>query len=132
MTIDLKFNHTLNPRYCETDQGGRIHHASLVPWLEEARVAYLEHVGIHYQDVEAEGFVLVVRGLEIRYKAALQFGAPVRVNTQVSKLGKASVDFMYELFQNEKLCATATTELACVGRDGRPVALPQNLAKQLA
>ena len=123
----MPFVHTINPRYVETDQGGRIHHASFVPWLEEARVAYLQDRGILYQEIETAGFFLVVRGLDIRYKAAVQFGSPVAIETSVTKLGRASVDFGYRLRQGGKICAEAVTELACVGKDGRPTALPETL-----
>ena len=126
------FRHTVQPRYVETDQGGRIHHGALVPWLEEARVAFLAQAGIAYHDVEAKGLFLVVRSLEIRYSAPLHFGAAVTVETCVIRQGRASVDFGYTLTQNGVVCATARTDLACVNRNGKPSALPAQLASHIS
>ena len=39
------FAHVLRVRFAETDAMGVVHHASHLPWLEEARVALLAHGG---------------------------------------------------------------------------------------
>ena len=123
--------HRIDPRYVETDQGGRVHHSAFVPWLEEARVLYLKACGVPYQDVEDAGFILVVRQLDIRYLAPVQFGTPVDIETRIQKLGGASVDFSYVVKQNGIVCAEAITALACVNRGGKPTRLPHFLVDKI-
>ena len=43
------------PFYYETDQMKIIHHANYIRWFEEARVYYLEKVGIIFAEQEAKG-----------------------------------------------------------------------------
>ena len=126
------FIYTLEPRYVETDQGGRIHHASLVPWLEAARIGYLAHRDIAYAEVEKQGFFLIVRKLDARYLKPIYFGAPVQIHTTVSHLGYASVRFGYDLYQNQSACAYASSELACINTAGKPTALPEFLVQKIS
>ena len=42
---DYTFVHRLRTRFAETDAMGIIHHAAYLPYLEEARVAFLRQLG---------------------------------------------------------------------------------------
>jgi acyl-CoA thioester hydrolase len=123
--------YTLEPRYVETDQGGRIHHGAVVPWLEAARIAYLKQRGIDYAQVEAQNFFLIVRKLDARYLKAIYFGKTVEIHTVITNLGFASVRFSYDLWQANTACAYASTELACISRAGKPTPLPEFLTQKL-
>ena len=45
---DYPFSHRLRVRFAETDLMGIVHHSRYLPYLEEARVAYLRHIGHPY------------------------------------------------------------------------------------
>ncbi len=126
------FQHVVQPRYAETDQGGRIHHSAYVPWIEEARIGFLHQQGVAYAQVEAAGYFLIVRHIELRYRRPIQFGSAVSIETRIEKQGHASLTFAYTLSQQDVLCAEAHTELACVDRQGKPTVLPENLKSALA
>ena len=55
-------------QYHETDQMGIIHHSNYVKWMEEARVAFLDYVGLGYGKVERLGIVSPVVGITLGYK----------------------------------------------------------------
>lgn len=40
------------PFYYETDQMGIIHHSNYIRWMEESRVALLDHLGFSYTKIE--------------------------------------------------------------------------------
>ena len=46
---DYPFAHRIRTRFAETDAMGIVHHAAYLPYLEEARVAYLRQLGHPYQ-----------------------------------------------------------------------------------
>ena len=48
---DYAFHHHLRTRFAETDAMGVVHHAAYLPYLEEARVAYLRAIGRPYGTV---------------------------------------------------------------------------------
>jgi len=45
----------ITPRYAETDQMGLIHHSAYVVYLEQARIEYLESIGLAYHELEQYG-----------------------------------------------------------------------------
>jgi acyl-CoA thioester hydrolase len=122
----------LRVRYHECDPMGVAHHSSYVAWLEIGRTEILRDSGLTYAQMEAAGVLLVVTRLEIAYKAPARYDDEVVVLTKVSGGKRARLDHEYEVWVDRNdgrgrslLCATATSTLACVDRDGRPQPLPE-------
>ena len=42
-------------QYHETDQMGIIHHSNYVKWMEEARVRFMDVLGLGYREMEEQG-----------------------------------------------------------------------------
>lgn len=120
----------LRPRYCECDPMGVAHHASYIPWLEMARTEMLRAGGVTYAQLEDAGVLLVVTKLEVKYRIPARYDREVVIRTRVAGGGRARIDHAYEVLETRAggelgdVLATASTTLACVGRDGRPRALP--------
>ena len=62
------FTYTRTAQYHETDQMGVIHHANYLKWMEEARIAFLDSVGLSYRGVEQGGIVSPVTAVTVEYK----------------------------------------------------------------
>lgn len=119
---------------------GVVHHSSYLPWMEMGRTELLRDVGMSYAALETEGVFLVVTKVEVKYRRPLKYDDKVEIRTKVDKTSKVKLHHSYEIVLVERLgkapdasdpsvpsdgvCAVATTELACVGTDGRPKALP--------
>lgn len=125
-------------RYDECDPMGVAHHAAYVPWLEIARTELLRGTGVTYADLERSGVFLVVTRLECRYRRPARYDDVIDVRVRVTGAGRVHIDHEYELVlassgngdsrrAGDRLTTAATT-LVCVGRDGRPAALPDWLA----
>ena len=77
---DYPYTHTVRVRFAETDAMGIVHHSRYLPYLEEARVAYLRHLGHPYpalrvvdlQLAQAQGAAARRRGREGRPLHAAQ------------------------------------------------------------
>jgi len=52
---DYSFAHDVRVRFAETDAMGVVHHAAYLPYLEEARVAFLRDIGHPYELIRQEG-----------------------------------------------------------------------------
>lgn len=122
----------LRVRYHECDPMGVAHHSSYVSWLEIGRTEILRHSGLTYAQMEEGGVLLVVTRLEIAYKAPAKYDDEVVVCTRVSGGKRARLDHTYEVWVDRNdgrgksvLCATASSTLACVDRDGKPQPLPE-------
>ncbi len=120
---------------------GVVHHSSYLPWMEIGRTELLRAVGESYASLEEAGVFMVVTKLEVKYRRPLKYDDVIEVRTKVDKASKVKLHHSYEMVLVERLgekpdfadpavpsdgvCAVATTELACVGSDGRPKALPE-------
>lgn len=119
------FAHRLRVRFAETDAMGIVHHASYLPYLEEARVAYLRHLGHPYTKVrQDDGVDFTVIEVFARYEVPLRFDDEVDVHVLVGKVTRTTMQIGYLLAVDGDRRATAVTVHGAVTMDGRPVRLP--------
>lgn len=118
--------------FYETDAMGIVHHANYVRWLELARVAWMDEHDRPYREWVAEGFHFATTRVEVDYRRAAVFDDRVSVATWLDWVAGASLAMAYELERDGELVATARTEHALVGTDGRPKRLPAERRAGLA
>ena len=123
--------HQIRVRYAETDQMGVAHHASYVPWLEEARIESMRKIGLSYRDLEAQGIGMPVIDLHVKYKRKLAFDDVVDLDTHIEIAGPSRVIFHTDLSNGGQLCAQASVTVAAVGSAGVPVRMSDELIAQL-
>lgn len=121
---DYEFSHRLRVRFAETDAMGIVHHSRYLPMLEEARVAYLRHIGHPYQEIRDEGIEMNVLEAWVRYRMPLVFDDLVDVHVTVQSVERASFQMGYLLTVDGDLKASGVTAHGCVTPEGRPVRLP--------
>ena len=124
---------SLRVRYGETDQMGVVYHANYLLYFETGRTELLRAAGFAYADLEKRGLFLVVTETGCRHRAAARYDDLLRVVTRVTRLGKATIRFEYEVRGPDgTLLAKGHTELASVDREKRPVRLPSEILAALA
>jgi acyl-CoA thioester hydrolase len=123
------FTHRVRVRFAETDAMGIVHHGRYLPYLEEARVAYLRHLGHPYPELRAEGVDYAVLEAYVRYLQPLQFDDEVDVHLVLGRASRATFQLGYLLTVDEEPRATAVTVHGCVDRRGRPARLPRWLSE---
>lgn len=134
--------HRLRVRYAECDPMNVAHHASYAPWLEIGRTELLREGGVSYAELERAGVFLVVTKLEIRYRRPVLYDDVVEIRTHAHDSGRIKIRHTYEVALLERagrapdpatdpkapidgVCAVASSEIACLGPDGRPKLLPE-------
>ena len=112
------FVYTRKAHYHETDQMGVVHHANYPKWMEEARVAFLDSLGVSYRAMEEAGVLSPVVSLAVEYKRPARFDDELEVRLEVA----------YNFFNKtrDELCATAHSA-HCFMKDGRIVSLQKAL-----
>lgn len=119
-------------RWADIDGYGHVNNAAMLTLLEEARIATFWSAGVdgeQRKDTQVLGagagatsHTLVARQ-EIEYLAPLVFTqVPVRVDLWVGRIGGASLDVCYEVFDGGgSVCAKAATAVVLVdAASGRP------------
>ncbi len=118
-------------RYAETDAMGYLHHANYFVYFEQGRTELLRASGLSYREMEARGYYYVVARIECRFRAPAHYDEILTLTTTTERLSPVRVDHSYRLTREGKLLAEASSTLVCVGRDGRPRPLPDDLLNRL-
>lgn len=115
-------------RYAETDQMGRAHHMAYVAWFELGRTEMMRRNGLSYAEMERRGVLLPVVRLEIDYLGAAGYEDLLTVRTSLVEVRSRRVRFEYMVVSDDgRPIAEGVTVLVCVGPDGRPKRLPDEL-----
>lgn len=111
-------------KYYETDQMGIIHHSNYIRWFEEARIDYMNQIGLTYKKMEDEGIISPVLEVNCQYLNMMYFDDLATIKVGVTDYTGVRFAFKYEIYnQNNKLCTTGTSRHCFMTRDGRPVSL---------
>lgn len=112
--------------YGETDCMGVMYYAQYLYLFERARNEFIRSLGMSYADVEKKGILLPVREANCRYRAPARYDDLVFVRCAVSDWGRASLAFVYELWNETKnrILAEGMTQHALVNPQGKPVRMP--------
>ena len=79
------FKYLRKAHYHETDQMGLIHHSNYVKWMEEARIAFMDELGLSYRSLEESGIASPVTGINVEYKKPVRFDDEIEIRVSVGK-----------------------------------------------
>ena len=114
-------------RYQETDAQGRVHHANYLTYFELGRTELLRAAGIEYRVIEAEGWMLVVAEMNVKYFLPASYDDLLRLRTTLTEARGARCVNKYQVFRGEELLVEGESVLACINRQGRVTRLPTAL-----
>ena len=87
--------------YHETDQMGVIHHSNYFRWLEEARVYFLDQLGLSYKHMEEIGIISPVVSIAAEYKKPVKFDEVVLIYIKIAKYTGVKLELEYEIRDKE-------------------------------
>ena len=91
------FSQRIRVRFAETDAMGIVHHSRYLLYFEEARVAFLRHVGHPYDEVRAEGVEMAVLEAFVQYRKPLEFDDVFDVHVTIAALERVTFQMAYLL-----------------------------------
>ena len=106
---------------------GYLHHSRFLQYFEMGRVELLREHGVRYADLEREGVYFVVIKAEVNYKRPARYDDEVELTTTETRRTHVKIEHDYIMRCAGQLLATGKTAIACVGRDGRPMAIPDSM-----
>lgn len=115
-------------QYHETDQMGIIHHSNYVKWMEEARVAFLNRIGLGYGKVEKLGIVSPVVGISVEYVRQVRFDDELEIRVEVQKYNGVALELTYEFYNltRDEVCTRAFSRHGFL-KDNRIISLKKAL-----
>jgi acyl-CoA thioester hydrolase len=112
----------------DTDAGGLVYHANYLKFAERARTEMLRHLGIEQDRLRGEtGLMFVVRRLVAEFLQPARLDDELAVATQLKHLGGASLDLDQEVRRADNALVRLALRIACIGQDGRPSRLPDDI-----
>jgi len=117
---------TIQPRYCETDQGGVVHHSVYPVYFEMGRTELLRANGLAYKDLEAAGVFFVIAELRIKYRRPAFYDERLNLETTITNVTASKVEHSYKLIRPDTgvILAEAASVLACVDEKGKIRRMP--------
>ena len=117
--------YTHRVQYYETDQMGIVHHSNYIRWFEEARIDWMRHCGISYREMEKQGIIVPVLGVEATYRQMVHFDDLVDIKVTAAKYNGIVLEFCYEIYHQKdgKLCTTGKSRHCFLNKEAKPVSL---------
>ena len=114
--------------YYETDQMGIVHHSNYIRWFEEARIDYMEQMGLGYDKMEEQGIISPVLSAEASYLRMLHFGDSVQIESWVKEYNGIKLMVGYEVVcdRTGKVHCKGVSRHCFLERTGRPLSLKQS------
>jgi acyl-CoA thioester hydrolase len=117
-------------RYAETDAQRVVYHGNFIIWFEVARTTYCERAGYPYPRMEAEGSLITVTEVRVRYRRSVRYGDTVKVRARMTGLKSRGCSFAYEIvLPDGALAAEGETQHVFLDASGRPRIVPDPIAK---
>ena len=127
---DHDFRHDIRVRFVETDAMGIVHHSNYLAYFEEARVAFLAHVGHPFTEWREHGLESPVLESFVSYRQPVRFDEVITVHLRLADVTRATFQMAYLVTgpgdgSRPDVRSTGVTVHGCItAATGRPTRLP--------
>jgi len=111
---------------------GIVHHSNYLAYFEEARVAYLSHIGHPFTEWRADGLESPVLESFVQYRQPCRFDELLTVHVRLAAATRATFQMSYLVTVGDEVRSTGVTVHGCTTLDGRPTRLPAWLVELAA
>lgn len=99
--------------YYETDRMGIVHHSNYIRWFEEARVFYLNEVGLNYNNLENMGIWLPVLSSCCNYKSFLKYDESFSIHVDITEYNGFRIRLDYTVTKSDGTVAATGYTTHC-------------------
>ena len=119
----------------DTDAGGIVYYANYLRYLERARSEWLRHLGFEQQSLMENGVRFVVRDVSIQYRKPAVVDDEVIATVDLIDATKAGLTLNQTVVtrsdsqkDKQEILVDAQIRIACINNEGRPTAIPADVA----
>ncbi len=117
-------------RYRECDPMGVVYHTHYLDYFEAGRTEALRTLGVRYRDLEAEGIIMPVVEVNVRYRGPAHYDEMIVVEVAFDTMPDVRVPIGYTVHregENETLAEGHTTLCFMDAERRRPIAVPDRV-----
>lgn len=113
-------------RIGDINYGGHVSNAAVFHYFQDARIAYLAHLGPYSERDLGEGLGLVVLEARALYRAEMFLGDLLQIGARVESLGRTSFSMGFRIERGGQVTAEGNTVLVAFDyRSRKPRRVPQ-------
>ena len=130
MKTDFRFHHKLRVRFAETDLQDIVFNGHYLTYYDVAWTEYFRAIGLEYKDLVEMGADMVLARTNLEFKSPARFDEVLEIHTRVSKIGRTSLNFEFQIHAEggERLVGTASSLYVCIAPQTlRPTPVPDTL-----
>jgi acyl-CoA thioester hydrolase len=118
-------------RYAETDMMGIVYHGNYLPWFEVGRTTLLKDCGLPYRELEAQGYLLPVVELGMKFHKPAVYDDLVTVITKLHERPLLRIRLDYEVRRGDELLVSGFTMHGFINKSGEPVRPPAAFTEKM-
>ncbi len=119
-------------RISDINYGGHVSNAAVLSYFQDARIAYLGHIGPWSELDIGGGCGIILPEAQVRYLAEMFLGDKLRIGVRVEAMGRSSFKMAYRIERDGTATAEGTTALVCFDYERRrPRRLDEAFVKAL-
>jgi acyl-CoA thioester hydrolase len=132
---NVSFNTNLPVRITDINYGGHVGNDSILSFIHEIRVRFLQHFG--YAELDFGGIGLIMTSVTIDFKKEIYYGEVIQAEAAFSNISSIGFDIIYHLFvmandQQKRTVAIAKTTMTCYDyKRKKVVAIPEDAKKAM-
>jgi len=126
---EFKFTHPIEIRYDDLDPQGHLNNARYLTYFEQARIFYLEKIGVFTPGQSFLDIGVILADIHISYHLPVHFAMQVCVGVRTSRLGNKSMTVEQAVIETASGRLMATGEVVMVAYDyyqDRSIPIPEN------
>lgn len=114
--------------YYETDAMQIVHHSNYIRFMEESRTDALERIGLPYNEMERQGVLIPVLGVNCQYKHPARYGDTVLVNVGVKEYSGVKIIMEYTITNKVtgEILVTGETKHCFTDTNLKPISLKKS------
>jgi len=131
---DYHFYHSIEVRYGDLDPQGHVNNAKHLTYFEQARVAYMIHLGLFTKDQSFMKIGVIVADVHITYLAPVYFGQNIRIGVRTAKIGNKSMAWEQDVMDADSGQELSKGKLVIVTYDyetGKTISVPQEWREKI-
>ena len=108
----------------DTDFSGLVYHARYLHFFERGRSDYLRLLGVHHNELAADGLVFAVKTMTLDFKKPARIDDILTIMTEPGPVGGARIRLEQAIRRDETVLVTADVEVALINAEGKPQRMP--------
>lgn len=119
MTYERRVN------YYETDAMKIVHHSNYIRFLEEARLFFMDNIGLPYYKMEEEGIMIPVLGVNCTYKNPSRFNDILEIDVKIKEYTGVKLIIEYKVINKttSQISLTGETKHCFTDNNLKPISL---------